>query len=103
MDDIELILDQFRETRKISFPNNIGISGKCFFTKSVLYSNKAIQETKFTNDIDNQTEIKDVQNYLIGPCFGHPRDGLTKAQKDIGDGSDSEELENHLEYKLKYN
>lgn len=36
------------------------------------------RESRFQADVDNQTDVKDVKNYLIGPVFPH----ITKADGD---------------------
>ena len=61
-----------RETVKITFPNNQGISGKVFHKNEIFYSNEVSKEYQFTGDIDNLTGIKDVRNFLIGPVYPHP-------------------------------
>ena len=33
-------------------------------------------EMKFTSDVDNQTHVKEVRNFMIGPVFGHQNDIL---------------------------
>ena len=33
-------------------------------------------EYKFSSDVDNLTDIKDVRNYMIGPVFGHDSDPI---------------------------
>lgn len=79
--DIAVLLDQYRETRRISFPNNLGVSGRVFHAKEIMYSNNAANERKFYDDVDNQSEVKDVKNYLIGPVFGHFNDSLNLSQQ----------------------
>ena len=53
--DLEILLDQYREMRTIAFPRNTGISGKVFNDHQTYIGNSILQETKFSADIDNQT------------------------------------------------
>ena len=53
--DLEILLDQYREMRTIAFPRNTGISGKVFNDHHTYIGNSILQETKFSADIDNQT------------------------------------------------
>lgn len=61
----------FRETIKISFPNNQGITGEAFQAKQVIIHNNMTRVHAFQSDIDNQTNILDVKNIMIGPVFPH--------------------------------
>jgi len=67
----EEYLDELRETRKIVIPNNLGVSGQVLGKKEVYIQNNMNSEMRFTSDIDNQTHVKEVRNFMIGPVFGH--------------------------------
>ena len=54
----------------MNFPTNSGISGYVFKTKELKVSNNASKETKFVEEIDNQSVCTDVRNFMIGPVFG---------------------------------
>lgn len=72
----EQYLDELRETRKIVIPNNLGVSGQVLAKKEVYVQNNMNSEMRFTSDIDNQTHVKEVRNFMIGPVFGHQSDIL---------------------------
>ena len=44
----------------MNFPTNSGISGAVFKSKELYYSNNASKETKFVEEIDNQSSCTDV-------------------------------------------
>jgi len=55
----------------MKFPTNSGISGAVFKTKALYFSNNASKETKFVEEIDNQSGAStDIKNFMIGPVFG---------------------------------
>ena len=54
----------------MNFPTNSGISGAVFKSKQLYFSNNASKETKFVEEIDNQSVCTDVRNFMIGPVFG---------------------------------
>lgn len=55
----------------MKFPTNSGISGAVFKAKALYYSNNATKETKYVEEIDNQSGASvDVRNFMIGPVFG---------------------------------
>lgn len=54
----------------MNFPTNTGISGAVFKSKLIHYSNNIIKETKYVEEIDNQSASTDVRNFMIGPVFG---------------------------------
>ena len=54
----------------MNFPTNSGISGAVFKSKQLFFSNNASKETKFVEEIDNQSVCTDVRNFMIGPVFG---------------------------------
>jgi IMP dehydrogenase/GMP reductase len=54
----------------MNYPTNSGISGAVFKSKKLYISNNASKETKFVEEIDNQSSCTDVQNFMIGPVFG---------------------------------
>ena len=54
----------------MNFPTNSGISGFVFKTKELYFSNNASKETKFVEEIDNQSVCTDVKNFMLGPVFG---------------------------------
>lgn len=68
---VNKFINQFRETRKITYPNNRGVTGIAFHKKNVIVQNFMANEKDFESDIDNQTDIKNVRNYIIGPVFAH--------------------------------
>ena len=54
----------------MNFPTNSGISGSVFKSKDIYYSNNASKETKFQEEIDNQSDSTDINTFMIGPVFG---------------------------------
>ena len=64
----------FRETKKISYPNNQGVSGAVFNQHKPIYANDMKLVNTFVADIDNLTSVKEVRNFLIAPVFGHNDD-----------------------------
>jgi hypothetical protein len=54
----------------MNFPTNSGISGFVFKFKQCYISNNASKETKFVEEIDNQSPCTDVKNFMICPVFG---------------------------------
>jgi hypothetical protein len=60
----------------MNFPTNSGISGLCFKTKELFYSNNANKETKFQEELDNQSDSTDIHNFMIGPVFGQDKSRL---------------------------
>ena len=55
----------------MKFPTTSGISAHVFKKKFLYYSNNASKETKFVEEIDNQSfSGTDVKNFMIGPVFG---------------------------------
>jgi len=61
---------QIHSKKFMNFPTNSGISGVVFKTKELFCSNNASKETKFVEEIDNQSVCTDVKNFMIGPVFG---------------------------------
>ena len=68
---VEKMLHQFRETKKITFPNNRGITGVAFHENKTVHTNKIHQDRVFSADVDNQTPVKEVRNFIIGPVYAH--------------------------------
>jgi hypothetical protein len=60
----------------MTFPTNAGMSGHVFKLKEIEFRNNASKETKFVEEIDNQSACTDVRNFMIGPVFGN-RDSST--------------------------
>ena len=60
-----------RETVKITFPNNQGLTGKVFHSTQIYYTNNMNTEYQYQSDIDNLSGIKEVRNIMIGPVFSH--------------------------------
>ena len=57
--------------RFMNYPTNSGISGMVFKSKELYYSNNATKESKFVEEIDDQTQSgQAVKNFMIGPVFG---------------------------------
>lgn len=54
----------------MNFPTNSGISGAVFKSKELYFSNNASKETKFVEELDNQSVSSEVKNFMIGPVFG---------------------------------
>ena len=46
-------MKKFRETKKISFPNDRGVTGQVFKTREVVWTNEMNRMHKFNADIDN--------------------------------------------------
>ena len=57
----------------LNFPTNTGISGSVFKSGEIHYSNNVIKETKYVEEIDNQSTSTDVRNFMIGPVFGQDK------------------------------
>ena len=58
----------------MNFPCNSGLSGHVFQTGQIYVSNNAAKETKFQDEIDNQSSTTEVKNFLIGPVYGERKD-----------------------------
>ena len=58
----------------MNFPCNSGLSGHVFQTGQIYISNNATKETKFQDEIDNQSSTTEVRNFLIGPVYGERKD-----------------------------
>lgn len=58
----------------LDFPCNSGLTGHVFQTGQIFVSNNAAKETKFQDEIDNQSSITEVKNFLIGPVYGEKKD-----------------------------
>ena len=58
----------------MNFPCNSGLSGQVFQTGKIYISNNAPKETKFQDEIDNQSATTEVRNFLIGPVYGERKD-----------------------------
>jgi hypothetical protein len=50
------------------------VTAQVLLKNEIMIGNNMQREMKFTGDVDNQTLIKDVKNYLIGPVYGHAED-----------------------------
>lgn len=57
-----------------NFPCNSGLSGAVFASGEVYISNNAAKETKFRDEIDNQSGTTDIRNFMIGPVYGERKD-----------------------------
>lgn len=68
---LQILWEQFQETQVIPYPSNMGITGLAYTKKEIQISNNTKAETRFQNEIDNQTTQQNVKNYIIGPVFGH--------------------------------
>ena len=93
-----------RFTYKVTYPNNVGVTGHVFGSGQIYIQNNLKKEVKYRSDIDNQTEIKDVRNFMIGPVFGHFKDALASEFPDeVGDDNKSPRSADKEENgKLKY-
>ena len=58
----------------MQFPTNSGISGMVFQSGQLYISNNAAKETKFQDEIDNQSSTTEVRNFLVGPVYGERKD-----------------------------
>ena len=58
----------------MNFPCNSVISGIVFQSGQIFISNNATKETKFIDEIDNQSNSTDVKNFMIGPVYGERKD-----------------------------
>ena len=55
----------------MSYPTNSGISGQVFKSQKLYFSNNASKESKFVEEIDDQSlSGYPVKNFMIGPVFG---------------------------------
>ena len=67
--------------------------------------NNVLKDNRYMSDIDNQTNIKNVNNIMIGPVFGHLQDIATDLiPEDSNSYSDSEngdDNENGTQVKFK--
>jgi len=68
---VDEMLHRFRETKKITFPNNRGITGVAFHENKTVHTNKIHSDRIFSADVDNQTPVKEVRNFIIGPVYAH--------------------------------
>lgn len=41
-----------------------------FNTGEIYHSNNADKETNFQDEVDNQSSVSDVRNFMIGPVYG---------------------------------
>ena len=54
------------------FPNSLGVTGRAFRTRQIIYSNQMDKLTDFLPSVDNQANhIKDVHSLMIVPIYGH--------------------------------
>jgi hypothetical protein len=58
----------------MNFPCNSGISGVVFQTGQIYMSNNAPKETKFIDEIDNQSICTDVKTFMIGAVYGERKE-----------------------------
>ena len=65
---------QVHQKKFMQFPCNSGISGQVFHSGQIFISNNAAKETKFQDEIDNQSATTEVKNFLIGPVYGERKD-----------------------------
>lgn len=54
----------------IRFPSTLGITGKVFKEKTIIFSNSAKNDSRFNPDIDNISSESDVRNFMIGVILG---------------------------------
>jgi len=67
-------IKEVHQKKFMNFPCNSGISGVVFQTGSIYISNNATKETKFIDELDNQSSCTDVKNFMIGPVYGERKD-----------------------------
>ena len=70
-------MDKIKEVHQkkyMNFPCNSGISGLVFQTGQLYISNNAAKENKFIDEIDNQSSVTDIKNFMIGPVYGERKD-----------------------------
>lgn len=75
--------NELRKMEKITVPSALGMSGASQETGQILYTNNPDAEQKFQKDVDNQTEIGNVRNLMVGPVFGHKNDHLRELHPEI--------------------
>lgn len=63
--------DEFKNTTVIRFPSSLGVTGFVFNNGELYICNKATKDSKFSSDIDNLGSQGDVNNFMIGPIYGH--------------------------------
>ena len=63
--------DNFRNNTIIRFPSSLGVTGFVYNSGELYICNKANKDSKFSADIDNLGALGDVNNFMIGPVFGH--------------------------------
>ena len=67
-------IKEIHQKKFMNFPCNSGISGVVFGSGQIYIANNAAKETKFIDEIDNQSSITDVKNFMIGPVYGEKKD-----------------------------
>lgn len=68
-------------------PSGLGVSGEVLSKNYIHIQNNILRDHKYMSDVDNQTDIKNVKNIMIGPVFGHQKDAVCEM---IPSGSESE-------------
>ena len=54
---IDEFIQNFRETKRINFPNNRGVSGRAFQKNVTVYSNEMHRVTDYAADVDNVAQV----------------------------------------------
>ena len=76
------MIHQFRETRRIEFPNDRGVTGISFQTGQIIHANRMHNQKDYMSDIDNLTPCRNVKNFLIGPVYAHKENANTNDKVD---------------------
>lgn len=63
-------MKMMQSKRYNKFPVTSGLSGHVFQTGRLYVSNDYEKETSFVDEIDNQTNNRQVKNFMIGPVYG---------------------------------
>ena len=69
-DTTKALKEPMRDTEKIIIPHGLGISGHAFKSHQIIICNNMLQARGFQGDIDNQTDVVDVKNFMIAPIYG---------------------------------
>ena len=61
----------FSETEKFTFSNNLGITGGAFHENKIVHTKKIHSDRIFSAEVDNQTLVKEVRNFIIISLYAH--------------------------------
>ena len=56
----------------------MGVTGYVVREKRVFLSNNVLADKYYQGNVDNQTDVKDVNSIMVGPVFGHKSNPFKK-------------------------